>query len=69
MARAGGGWTIGTVTLTAGHLSSIAAADYDGDGGIEQVTAEFDGLAASGATATLSYTSNPFAVVGFSVGS
>ncbi len=54
--------------LTAGDLSAIAAKDWDGDGTTESMPAEFDGLAAAGTKATLTYYDVPtFKVNGFGV--
>ena len=64
----GGGWSIGGVRLTSGDLSAIAAKDWDGNGKAEPIATEFDGLAAAGTNATLSYYDQPsFKVFGFSV--
>jgi len=63
-----GGWTIAGVRLTTADLSPIADKDYDGNGTVEPVSAELDGLARTGTPATLTYYDQPsFKVNGFSV--
>ena len=66
--KAGNSWTVGALTLGAADLAPIAAEDYDGDGSVEAVSLELDGLAAKGATVSVSYTTDPLTVLGFSVG-
>ncbi len=62
----GGGWEIGGQRLAPGDLGPIGARDYDGDGATESVAEELTGLAESGGRAAMSFTSNPFRVVGLS---
>jgi membrane-bound lytic murein transglycosylase B len=68
VAKVTGGWTVAGVKLTTADLSSIASQDWDGDGTTESMPDEFDGLAAKGASATLTYYDKPtFKVNGFSL--
>lgn len=63
-----GRWAVGTVDVTAEDLARITAEDWDGDGQLESVSLELDGLVATRVEATLAYYGEPgFTVVGLTV--
>jgi hypothetical protein len=63
-----GNWHVQSVTLGADEVTAIAPDDYDGDGTVEPIDDELDGLAAASTVVTLTYTAKPLKVVGLGVG-
>ncbi len=69
MLAVSGGWSVGGVRLTVDDLGPVTARDYDGDGTVEPVAAELDGLVTTGHATVLSYYTQPsFTVHGLDLG-
>ena len=64
-AMAGGGWMVDAVRLTVDDLRDVAGKDHDGDGTVEPIGDELDGLVASARSVSVTFYQQPgFRVTG-----